>query len=109
MKSAKEIALEYFWKEYQDCYAIETDYNRTDMSIIYDFEDEFGGDVKEMENKINKLIESKCKETAKNVRHKACDIVLEIFSIEDSPIIKGMVNKANHNIMNIQEKDVAPK
>ena len=46
------------------------------------------------------------KEAEKKVRHKACDIVLEVCSQSDNDpnytLPSHLVNSINHNIMNIQ-------
>ena len=69
--------------------------------------------IKEHELALEKAIESlclkfaeiKCKETAKNVRHKAIDIFLEVYSEHEESYFK---NEAQRQIMNIQFDDVKP-
>ncbi len=54
--------------------------------------------------------EMKAKEVAKNVRHKACDIVLmNLVSDEDVYEFDDLKSSINKKIMNIQLDDVKPK
>ena len=55
---------------------------------------------RELAEQIQDMIESKCRETAKNVRHKAIDILLELHPLG--------VREVQRNIMNIQFNDVKP-
>lgn len=60
----------------------------------------------ELEDEIRKFTELRCKETAKNVRHLASDIVNRHISRMEAPI--QITDDINRDIMNIQFHDIKP-
>lgn len=63
------------------------------------------GDRYDILSEVEKFIELQCKLTAKNVRHKACEICNEFFKEEDHPDSSSIVR----GIMNLQFEDIRPK
>lgn len=82
------MTVEELWNEYSNLYSFE----EGPPEYLIDKED-FIKAVKE-------YTELKCKETARNVRHAACQIAA--YCREDP-------NSIERNIMNIQDKDVIPE
>lgn len=66
----------------------------------------------ELAKQIELYVIQKCKETARNVRHKACEIsngiCVEVNNSDYYSLPGHLSSSIDHNIMNIQFEDVKP-
>lgn len=82
------MTVEELWNEYSNLYSFE------------EGSPEYLIDKEDFIKAVREFTELKCKETARNVRHSACQIAA--YCRED-------LNSIERNIMNIQDKDIIPE